>query len=106
MLYGKELCLLDATYNTSKYDLPLFFLCVQTNVGYSICGTFIASNESKNCIAEALTIFKNWNPEWMPSNFLTDFDEREIAAIEEVFPGNIDAICIQNGIQINFFLNI
>lgn len=25
MKYGDEICLLDATYNTSKYDIPFFF---------------------------------------------------------------------------------
>mgnify|MGYP001795844229 CR=1 FL=1 len=32
--YGNELCLLDATYRTTKYSLPLFFLVVKTNVDY------------------------------------------------------------------------
>ena len=31
--YGQNMCLLDATYKTCKYALPLFFLCVKTNVG-------------------------------------------------------------------------
>ena len=34
--YGKDICLLDATYKTSKYALPLFFVCVKTNVGYEV----------------------------------------------------------------------
>ena len=25
--YGNEMCLIDATYKTTKYDLPLFFMC-------------------------------------------------------------------------------
>lgn len=33
-MYGQEICLLDATYKTTKYDLPAFFVCVNTNVGY------------------------------------------------------------------------
>ena len=36
--YGSQLCLLDATYKTTKYALPLFFLCVKTNVGYLVAG--------------------------------------------------------------------
>ena len=31
--YGQDICLLDATNKTSKYALPLFFVCVKTNVG-------------------------------------------------------------------------
>lgn len=30
--YANDMCLLDATYKTTKYALPLFFLCVRTNV--------------------------------------------------------------------------
>ena len=34
--YGKHLVLLDATYKTTKYALPLYFLVVQTNVNYQV----------------------------------------------------------------------
>ena len=36
--YGSSLCLMDATYKTTKYSLPLFFLCVLTNAGYMAVG--------------------------------------------------------------------
>ena len=36
--YGSEICLLDATYKTTKYAVPLFFLCVKTNSGYAVVG--------------------------------------------------------------------
>lgn len=39
--YGGEICLLDATYKTTKYALPLFFLCVKTNSGYAVVGNKI-----------------------------------------------------------------
>ena len=32
--YGRNLILLDATYKTTKYALPLYFMVVQTNVNY------------------------------------------------------------------------
>ena len=32
--YGNDLYLLDTTYKTTKYDIPVFFLCVKTNVKY------------------------------------------------------------------------
>ena len=42
--YGKDLVLLDATYKTTKYSLPLYFLVVKTNVNYQVCsGFFILS---------------------------------------------------------------
>ena len=45
--YGGEMLLLDATYKTTRYVLPLFFLVVKTNVDYQIVGTFIIENETK-----------------------------------------------------------
>ena len=34
--YAKQLVLLDATYKTTKYSLPLYFLVVQTDVNYQV----------------------------------------------------------------------
>ena len=31
-LYGNDICLFDATYKTTRYALPVFFLAVKTNV--------------------------------------------------------------------------
>ena len=39
--YANNITLLDATYKTTKYDLSLFFLCVKTNVGYSVVAEFV-----------------------------------------------------------------
>ena len=36
--YGNEITLLDATYKTMRYELPLFFLVVKTNVNYIVVG--------------------------------------------------------------------
>lgn len=36
--YGNEISLLDATYKTTNYSLPLFFVCVKTNSGYAVVG--------------------------------------------------------------------
>ena len=36
--YVNELVLLDATYKTTKYTLPLFFLVAKTNVNFQVCG--------------------------------------------------------------------
>ena len=43
--YGSDLVLIDATYKTTKYALPLFFICVHTNVGYKVVAEFICENE-------------------------------------------------------------
>ena len=55
--------LLDATYKTTKYELPLFFLCVKTNVGYIVVADFIIQGETSEKIQEALDILKSWNPQ-------------------------------------------
>jgi len=87
-LYGTQICLLDATYKTSRFDLPLFFVCVNTNVGFSIVGSFLIANESRVSIKEGLKWLSDWNPDWHPNYFMTDYDVREISAVEETFPGN------------------
>ena len=51
-----NLVLMDATYKTCKLALPLFFLVVRTNVGYSVVAEFIIQHEDTTSITEALTI--------------------------------------------------
>ena len=34
--YGRSLIMLDATYSTTKYALPLVFMVVKTNVNYQV----------------------------------------------------------------------
>ena len=55
-LYGNEISLLDATYKTMRYELPLFFLVVKTNVNYMVVGSFIIQRETTASIQEALEI--------------------------------------------------
>ena len=52
--YGNNISLIDATYKTTRYDLALFFICVKTNVGYSVVGEFITQAETAEHISEAL----------------------------------------------------
>jgi len=85
--YGAEICLLDATYKTSRYALPLFFVCVKTNVNYAVVASFFVQSEDTQSIAEALSIIHQWNPDWCPLNWMVDFCEAEIHALESVFPG-------------------
>ena len=60
--YGGEMLLLDATYKTTHYVLPLFYLAVKTNVDYQIVGTFNTENETKRVIKEVLSKLKKWKP--------------------------------------------
>ena len=78
-------CLLDATYRTTKYALPLFFIAVRANVGYFVVASFVLEHETTSAISEALDVIKKWNPNWNPKFFMTDFSEAEIRAIETTF---------------------
>lgn len=79
--YGNNISLIDATYKTTRYDLALFFICVKTNVGYSVVGEFITQSETAQ---HALQL---WNPKWNPKFFMTDYSEAELLALKQTFPG-------------------
>ena len=86
-LYGRHMCLIDATYKTNVYDMPLMFLCVLTNCGYANVASVLLSDEQKDSIAAALRLIVDWNPDWQPQCFISDFSDAQIAALETVFPG-------------------
>ena len=91
--YGNTICLMDAMYRTTKYDLPLFFICVTTNCNYMVVAEFIVASEGIDAIAEALRILQGWNPSWNPPYFITDYSDAGIDALEEVFCNTIVYIC-------------
>lgn len=93
--YGNNICLLDATYRTTRYALPLFFVVVKTNVDYQVVASFAIQDETTSSIMEALSVIQSWNSTWKPNLFMTDNCEEEIQAIEAIFPGDyfIDFFC-------------
>ena len=86
--HWNEIYLLDASYETTKYSIPLFFLAVKTNVDYQIAGSFPVQDETTDAISEAVAILKSWNNNWKSLAFMTDNCDEEINAIEEHFPGS------------------
>ena len=86
--YGNEICLLNATYKTTKYSIPLFFLAVKTNVDYQIAGSYAMQDETTDAISKAVAILKSWNNKWKPLAFMVDNCDEEINAIQEHFPGS------------------
>ena len=70
--YGNHITLLDATYKTTRYAVPLFFLAVKTNVKYMVVGSFAVQDETTDAISEALSVFKKWNNVWNPLCFMVD----------------------------------
>ncbi|XP_053373995.1 uncharacterized protein LOC128546738 [Mercenaria mercenaria] len=85
--YRKEVAILDATYNTTKFELPLYMVAVQTNSGFVVVGSFIVGRDTKLQVEEALGMIKSWNPTWSPRYFLMDYILREIGALENTFKG-------------------
>ena len=55
---GKHLVLLDATYKTTKYSLPLYFLVVQTNVNYQVAAANVTQEQTTCMLSKALSITK------------------------------------------------
>ena len=62
---------MDATYKTTRYAIPLFFVCVQTNVGYKVVAEFMCQSKEQVAISEAVSILRKWNPSWNPWFFVT-----------------------------------
>lgn len=73
--YGNTMSLIDATYKTTLYDVPLFFIAVRTNAGYVVAAEFIVQSEASQYIEEAINIVKKWNPEWNPKYFMCDYSD-------------------------------
>ena len=84
--YGGEIAYWMQPKKTSHYALPIFFLCVKTNVDYCVVASFVVQLENADAINEALQLIKDWNPTWNPDFFMVDFSEAEINAIERLFP--------------------
>ena len=80
--------MLDATYRTTRYALPLFFIVVETNVDYQVVASFVIQDETTSAIMEALSVVQSWNSSRNPHLFMTDNCEEEIQAIEAIFPGD------------------
>ena len=93
--YGKFV-LIDSTYKTRKYALPLFLVVVRTNVSYVPVAEFIVESESINNITEALMILKQWNEEWNlePQAFMLDYSDFEYQALNREFPSAKKYLCI------------
>jgi hypothetical protein len=87
--YGNYITLIDATYKTNVYDMPLFMLSVPTNAGYVVVASFLLVDEQATSITEALRTLSKWNPDWRPQFVMSDFSEAQIAAFESVFPGTL-----------------
>jgi MULE transposase domain len=87
LVYGCHVTLIDCTYNTTVYDLPLLTVAVKTNCGFFIAATALLASESTDCVTTALDRIRDANPDWHPSAFVSDFSEAQLGAVKKVFPG-------------------
>ena len=90
--HDSELVFMDATYKTTKYAIPLFFVWVR-NVDYKVVDEFMTQYEDEQSISMALPILKSWNPLWQPKYFMVDSYIVKIGATEEQFPEVSAYIC-------------
>ena len=84
--YGNQLVLQDATYKTTKYAPPFFFLVFKTNVNFQVCAVFVIQEESTDMMLKALNTVKKWNPKVTTKYVFADFAEKEITTLESVYP--------------------
>lgn len=85
--YGTKICLIDATYATTAYEMPLFMLCVPSNAGYLVVASFLVGDEQSKSIEAGLRTVARWCPQWQPAYMMSDYSESQISAVETVFPG-------------------
>ena len=87
--------LIDTTHKTCKLSLPLFFLVVKTNVGYSVIAEFIIQHEDSQSIAEALGLLHaQWDANQITvGNFMIDCQQSEENAIRGIFPESVIFLC-------------
>ncbi|KAK3702246.1 hypothetical protein QZH41_016774, partial [Actinostola sp. cb2023] len=52
---------------------------------YKVVASFVTQTETIAAIKEALTVIKNWNPEWSPKHFMVDYAIEEISVVEDIF---------------------
>lgn len=87
--YGRTICLIDATYNTTVYDMPLFMPCILSNCGYVVVATFLLPDEQKKTTESGLLLIRKWCPNWQPKFVMSDFSETQTSAMA-VFPGKLE----------------
>ena len=94
-LYGSNVCLLDATYKTTKYAILLFFVVLKSNVDCQAVASFALQDETTSAVKEVLLILRSWNPLWQPKCFMVDNCEEEINSIGHVFPSKCGNACFR-----------
>ena len=83
--FGNTITLTNATYKTTKYSIPLFFLCVKIKVNNTVVTEYVIQLENTNHIFEALSIIKSRTPNRDQKYFITDYSDAEMSAVSMLF---------------------
>jgi hypothetical protein len=79
---------------TTRCAVSLFFLCVKTNINYTVVETFITQIKDSSSIAETLQLLLNHlSPVWTLHFFMVDYCEVEMNALEQAFSGMLKWSC-------------
>ncbi|XP_071478090.1 uncharacterized protein [Diadema antillarum] len=70
-----------------RCSLPIYLVLVKTNCDYQVVATFVVEEAQQGQIVEAMSILKEWNPSWLPANFVTDAAIEDVNAVQQSFPG-------------------
>ncbi|XP_026428377.1 uncharacterized protein LOC113324269 [Papaver somniferum] len=83
-----EFLLLDCTYKTNKYRLPLFHVVSHTSTGatFTVAVAFMSREKEANYICALECVKRLYRGNEIPSVFVTDCEVGLIKAIDYVFP--------------------
>ena len=84
--YGNHISLIDATYRTMKYELPLFFVCACTHqCGIQCCSTVHRAISKYGMYFRGIECPKEWNSNWNPPFFFCDFSDAEFSEVQQSY---------------------
>jgi hypothetical protein len=91
-----HVALLDSTYKTNQYQLPLLHIIGQSalNLLFSIAFCFLARKDSDSYMRAINNLKKHvWRPQRIPKVFVTNRDSALRGALAEVFPDSQANLC-------------
>ena len=91
-----HMALLDSTYKTNQYQLPLLHVIGQaaSNRSFSIAFCFLAREDAASYLWAVGNLKKHvWRPQRIPKFFITDRDSALRGALADVFPNSQANLC-------------
>ena len=93
-----EVLVMDSTYKTNRFRLPLFNICRSTfsNTTFSVASAFLSSEDTESfkwVLARLQGVYQTLELP-PPTTFVTDADSKLIAAIRSLHPNSNHLLCI------------